>query len=96
MNKGLNDIFTFDKDYDTAEYVTDLQNTINKLYDLVNHAGDFVSDDVADKNNPIWEYVTEEKDKNTILYVILNLLDKSDDVELTQRINDIIFASMNK
>lgn len=96
MNKRLNDIFTFDKDYDTEEYVTDLQETIDKLYDLVNHAGDFVSDDVEDKNNPIWEYVTEEKDKNTILYVILNLLDKSDDMELTQRINDIIFASMNK
>lgn len=29
MNKGLNDIFTFDKNYDTAEYVTELQDTIN-------------------------------------------------------------------
>lgn len=96
MNKGLNDIFTFDNDYDTEGYVAELQETIDKLYDLVNHAGDFVSDDVEDKNHPIWEYITEEKDKNTILYVILNLLDKKDDVELTQRINDIIFASMNK
>ena len=96
MNKRLNDIFTFDNDYDTEGYVTELQKTIDKLYDLVNHAGDFVSDDVEDKNHPIWEYITEEKDKNTILYVILNLLDKKDNVELTQRINDIIFASMNK
>lgn len=96
MNKRLNDIFTFDNDYDTEGYVAELQETIDKLYDLVNHAGDFVSDDVEDKNHPIWEYITEEKDKNTILYVILNLLDKKDDVELTQRINDIIFASMNK
>lgn len=62
MNKRLNDIFTFDNDYDTEGYVAELQETIDKLYDLVNHAGDFVSDDV----------------------------------ELTQRINDIIFASMNK
>ena len=96
MNKRLNDIFTFDNDYDTEGYVAELQETIDKLYDLVNHAGDFVSDDVEDKNHPIWEYITEEKDKNTILYVILNLLDKKDDVELTQRSNDIIFASMNK
>ena len=96
MNKRLNDIFTFDNDYDTEGYVVELQETIDKLYDLVNHAGDFVSDDVEDKNHPIWEYITEEKYKNTILYVILNLLDKKDDVELTQRINDIIFASMNK
>lgn len=96
MNKRLNDIFTFDNDYDTEGYVAELQETIDKLYDLVNHAGDFVSNDVEDKNHPIWEYITEEKDKNTILYVILNLLDKKDDVELTQRINDIIFASMNK
>ena len=96
MNKKVTDIFTFDKDYDTEEYITELQDTIDKLYNLVNHAGDFVSDDVADKNCPMWEYVTEEKDKNTILYVILNLLDKSDDVKLTQRINDIIFDSMNE
>lgn len=79
MNR-LKDCFTYDTDKEA--YVQELQNTLDKLEDLVLH---------ADAKYPLWEYLTENS-TDTLAYTIFNLISSGDtiDKESYKQFNEMI------
>ncbi len=92
--KTIKDTFTFSKEV-TEEYITELQNTLDKLEDMVLKTGKYIGDNDG-LEAPIWEYVDSEN--NTDIQTLLTLLTYSDifDKSTLEDINNIIYNKVSE
>lgn len=71
--KKVTDTFEFMKEVDTNRYKEELQETVDKLTDLIVNASKYINDErYKDEQYPIWEFV--EKENQTILFAVCNML----------------------
>lgn len=71
--KNIKETFTLERLDNTDKYITELQDTLDKLGDLIYKAGKHISNDESESDCPIWEYVIDEN-RVTIPYLIVELI----------------------
>lgn len=91
--KNIKETFTLERLDNTDKYIEELQDTLDKLGDLICKAGKHICNDKNESDCPIWEYVIAEN-RVTIPYIIAELITQGySDTRLendAERMNDIL------
>jgi hypothetical protein len=91
--KNIKETFTLERLDNTDEYIAELQDTLDKLGDLICRAGKHICNDESESDYPIWEYVINEN-RVTIPYLIAELVTQGYNntglEDNTERMKDIL------